>query len=157
MKRSDFIKTLGLGASGLILPKNLLNRNSIKIYDNFVRGLPHYGYKKVKNNIKEGDNLILKRDIDNIYDSFAIEVFYEDIKLGYIAAYENIVLANMLDSKVELEAKISKNNKNKKEYERLGIEIFADLISPTTNLITELKNQRADEVIDIYRKGYGLE
>ncbi len=37
MQRSDFIKTLGLGASGLLLPKNLLTRSDVKIYDNYVR------------------------------------------------------------------------------------------------------------------------
>ncbi len=34
MNRSEFIKSLGLGASELLLPQNLLVRSDMKIYDN---------------------------------------------------------------------------------------------------------------------------
>lgn len=158
MKRSEFIKSLGLGASGLLLPKSLLNKSSIKIYDNYIRGMQHYDYQKVKQNIKEGDELSLVREQENTYDAFAVQVFYKECKLGYLPAFENIVIANMLDAKTELSAKISYHNEEENMYkmETLGIEIYAELITPTQQLITELQNKRADEVIDIYRKGYHL-
>lgn len=156
MKRSEFIKALGLGASGLVLPKQLLAKSPVKIYDNYIRGLPHYGYNNIKNQIVEGDTLILKRDVDNVYDSFAVEVYYANIKLGYLAAYENIVIANMLDAGVELLSKVSYHDTQQAKYKSLSIEIFADLISPTEQLITKLSDKRADELIDIYRQEYGI-
>lgn len=156
MNRSDFLKTLGLGAAGLVLPKNLLSKTSVKIYDNYVKGMQHYHYEKVKEQLQEGKDLILKRDEDNIHDAFAVEVYFENYKLGYLPAYENIVIANMLDAKVELTAKISYFNPKSPiwKMETLGIEVFADLIAPTSQLITELNNSRASDVEDIYRKGY---
>jgi len=49
MNRTDLFKSLGLGAGGLILPVNgLINTKSVKIYDNYIRGLMHYDFKKIK-------------------------------------------------------------------------------------------------------------
>ena len=156
MKRSEFLQSLGLGATGLILPKSLLSKSMIKIYDNYVRGLHHYDFDKVKNQLNIGDNLILKRDSENIHDSFAVEVYYQEYKLGYLPAYENISIANMLDAKVELPAKISFLKEEKDPYKRktLGIEIFAELISPTPHLISKLQNKRAEDAEDLYRQHY---
>ncbi len=156
MNRSEFIKSLGLGASGLLLPKNLLDRSDVKIYDNYVKGLQHYDFKKVEKVIKEGDQLFLKRDETNIYDAFAVEVHYNDLKLGYLPAFENIVIANMLDAKVEVNAFVSyfKNENNPYKMETLGIEVFVNLITPTPQLIAELKRGRANDIEDIYRQHY---
>lgn len=158
MKRSEFIKTLGLGGVGLILPSGLLSKSFIKIYDNYVRGMQHYDYQKAKQHIKEGDKLILVREQENIHDAFAVQVFYKEFKLGYLPAYENIVIANMLDANAELSAKVSyhKEESNSYKMETLGVEIYAELITPTQQLITELQNKRADEVVDIYRKGFKI-
>lgn len=158
MNRSEFIKSLGLGASGLILPKNLLARSNIKIYDNYVRGLQHYNYQKIKQKIKEGEDLRLIREQENLHDAFAVQVFYKELKLGYLPAYENIVIANMLDANANLSAKVSyhKEEGNPYKMETLGIEIYAEIITPTPQLITELQNKRADEVVDIYRKGFKI-
>ncbi len=156
MKRSEFLKAIGLGTTGLILPKSLLSKSLVKIYDNYVRGMPHYDYKKVKGKISEGDSLTLIREKENIHDAFAVQVYYKKFKLGYLPAYENVVIANMLDSGVELQTFVSTYNSEKGEFRSVGIEIFAELILPTPKLISELQNIRADEVIDIYRKGYKI-
>ncbi|MCO5248135.1 MAG: HIRAN domain-containing protein [Chitinophagales bacterium] len=153
MKRSDFIKTLGLGAGGLILPNNpFVKSKEIKIYDNYVKGITHYQYKKIRDVIKEGDKLILKRDVENKYDSFAIRIFYNEFALGYIAAYENIILANMIDAGVELKAYVSAINLQTDIYNQLSISVYAELIIANPKLIASLLSEnRADDAPDIYR------
>ncbi len=155
MKRTDFLKSLGLGAGGLILPSNsLINTQPVKIYDNYIRGAMHYDYRKIKDEIKEGDEVQLLREQDNIYDSFAVQVNKEQYRLGYLAAYENIVLANMMDSGIGLKAYISQKNLKRHAQEWLAIEVFAELVVPTQKLIdTMLAESRADDAMDIYRKG----
>ena len=151
MKRSEFIKNLGLGTSGLILPTALLKNKPVKIYDNFIKGMTHYEYKTVKAKLKEGTELILKRELENIYDSFAIAIYYQDLKLGYIAAYENISMANMLDAGVELNAYISTHYNNGDIYKSVSIEVFAAIVVSTDKLISLLNTKPADEANDIYR------
>ncbi|PID68172.1 MAG: hiran domain protein [Flavobacteriia bacterium] len=156
MKRSEFIKSLGLGASGLILPRNLLSKSKVKIYDNYIRGINRYNYSKIKSQIAIGDELQLIREESNIHDVFAVQVFYDGYKLGYLTAYENIVIAHMLDAEVELKSYVSEWGEDKDSYSRMAIEIFAERISPTPQLITALQNTSADEVVDVYRKGYKI-
>lgn len=118
--------------------------------------MQHYQYKKIQNKIREGDSLVLKRDIENIHDAFAVEVYFKDYKLGYLPAYENIVIANMLDANVHLTAKVSFFSPKAPiwQMQTLGVEVFAELISPTHQLLTELQTARANDIEDIYRQGY---
>ena len=67
MNRIDFIKSLGLASTGLILPTNLLGKSLVKIYDNYIRGIQFYQYSSVKELLKEGDTLLLKHEKENIY------------------------------------------------------------------------------------------
>jgi hypothetical protein len=154
MTRTDFLKTLGLGVGGAILPDNpFISSRAVKIYDNYVRGLTHYHFAKVKNNIKDGDEITLLREPENLYDRFAIQVNFNEHRLGYVAAYENIVLANMLDAGVKLNAYVSQKNLKLHFTEWLALEVFADLVTPSQKLIDSmLAENRADDATDIYRQ-----
>lgn len=151
MNRSDFLKSIGLGAGGLIIPEHnvFIQNKSVKIYDNYVRGTEHYKYSKLSHKIKEDDELILLREPQNRHDAFAIQVNVSAEKIGYIAAYENIVLANMMDAGVELRAFVSKKLAGNHFYNPIAIEVFADLVIPTPKLIEHLLSEkRADDAID---------
>ncbi|UUV20211.1 HIRAN domain-containing protein [Paenimyroides aestuarii] len=152
MKRSDFLKSLGLGFGGIILPQtSFFETKKVKIYDNYIRGLQFYKFTEISKAIKEGDEVFLKRDTENLHDSFAIEVYFQHVKLGYIAAYENIVLANMLDQHIHLAAKVSKLDL-KSSFKQIAIMVFADLVVPTDKLIVMMNQElRADDTIDLYR------
>jgi len=153
MKRSKFIQSLGLGAGGLLLPNTLISSKSIMIYDNYVRGIAFYNYRKLRNEIKEGDAITLVREEDNMHDSFATAIYFNDYKLGYIPAYENIVIANMLDAGVELKTFVSSIDLDSGSQYALSIKIFAELVIPTEKLITVLKEEkRADDAPDLYRE-----
>ena len=153
MKRSKFIQNLGLGAGGLLLPNALISSKSIMIYDNYVRGLEFYNYRKLRQEIKEGDAITLVREEDNIHDSFATAIYFNDFKLGYIPAYENIVIANMLDAGVELKTFASSIDIDSGLQYAFSIKVFAELVVSTDKLITILKeDKRADDAPDLYRE-----
>lgn len=155
MNRSDFPKSLGLGAGGLILSANsFIQAMPVKIYDNHVRGLSHYHFKDLKGVIKEGGEIQLVREPENHYDSFAAQVNFGVYKIGYIAAYENIVLANMIDAGVKLIAYVSQKDLKRYINDQLAVEVFAELIVPSQKLIDSmLAENRADNAADIYRQG----
>lgn len=155
MKRKDFLINLGLGAVGLTSLSfgEAINRKQVKIYDNYLRGVFACDYSKVKFVLKKGDTVRLVREPNNNYDRFAIAVYYNKTMLGYIAAYENIVLANMLDSNVNLNAVINYLHLQEESNKSVAVQVFCDLVSPTPLLIKELE-KRADDEVDIYRKRY---
>jgi len=153
MKRADFLKTFGLGGTGLIIPQTNVVQKPIKIYDNYLKGLTHYQLDDVKKLMGIGDALVLQRDIENIYDSFAVAIFYDTKKLGYLPAYENMVIANLLDQGVKLNAFVSKLN-IEDVYRAVSIEIFANIVIENLSIIkTDLLEKRADDANDVYRKG----
>ena len=154
MNRSDFIKSLGLGASGIALPDNLLlSPRQIKIYDNYIKGVIHYDYKHIAKTLKEDDVLHLKREAENKHDSFAIEIYHNEKKLGYVKAFENVVLANMIDNNVELNAYVSRHQPSEEPFTCIAISIYANLIAPSEKLISILKTtSRSDDAEDIYRQ-----
>lgn len=75
MNRLDFFRTLGLGTTGLIIPNTTWSQKPVKIYDNYIKGLTHYQFGKIRNQLVVGQELVLNREIKNHYDSFAVEVF----------------------------------------------------------------------------------
>lgn len=156
MNRSDFLKSLGLGVAGIVLPQNsFISVKTIKIYDNYIKGLSHYHFHNLKYELNKGNEVQLKREPENIYDSFAIQVNYSEYRLGYISAFENIVLANMMDYGVHLKAYISQKDLSRKHSEWLAVEVYTELVIPSQKLIdTVLLKQRASDVHDIYRKGF---
>jgi hypothetical protein len=53
-----------------------------------VVGLPYYGYEKLKDSIKLNDFLKLIPEPENKFDKNAIAVYWNDTKIGHIAAQE---------------------------------------------------------------------
>lgn len=158
MNRSDFFKVLGFGTAGLVIPNTTWSQKPIKIYDNYIKGLTHYQFKSIRKQLKIGDELFVKRELTNIYDSFAVEVYFGGYKLGYLAAYENIAIANMLEQGVLFKAFVSKLTSNPDiVFDGLAVEIYTNIVIENPAIIkTELLDKRADDVFDKYRKGFVL-
>lgn len=140
----------GLGMPVLSGSVQDLFSQAVKIYDNYIRGLQYYDYKGLKAQIKPGDELTLQRDTENLHDSFAVAVYWQGQKIGYLPAYENIVTANVIDAGVELHAFVSAHNRETNYFSRLSVEIYAKLVVSRPQII-QPKDLRADEHDDIYR------
>lgn len=154
MNRTDFLKAFGLGSTGLFIPKMGLVQQPIKIYENYVKGLQHYRFNKLKKSIKPGDALTLKREPGNKYDRFAVEVYYGPDKLGYLTAFENIVLANLLDQGVQLKAFVAQLNLED-VFLSMSVEVFAEIVVQSQKaIVPELLMRPADDASDVYRNGY---
>lgn len=153
--RKEFLKTMGLGTVSLFIPgispkPGLLAQliaQPVKIYDNYLRGVQYYGLGQCLGDIKVGDQVELKRFPDHRHDRFAVGVEWDRYFLGYLPAYENIVLANLLDAGARLTAMVTA----KHSLYEVGIGIWADLIVSGVGANTGLSNRAADEVEDRYR------
>lgn len=158
MDRRNFITNLGFASGGLFIKQfsPMLADQKVKIYDNYIRGLQYYRYEQLAASLKPGQTVQLIREFENPYDQFAIQVFYQDQKLGYVAAYENIVLANMLDAGVELSTSISQHHPESNDpFQKLAIEVFARLVLPDHAAIqSSLTEKRADDAEDIYQGSF---
>lgn len=80
------------GLSISILPKDIL------VLETIVAGTSFRKLKEVEPQLNNKIKLELKREPDNKYDKFAIALFFEKNKIGYIPKESNEVIARLLDA-----------------------------------------------------------
>ena len=163
MKRNDFLKLVGLGGGSFMINGIGLNSNDllyqleeITVYDNYIRGSNFYKNEIELLKMNTNTPIELFREPDNIHDSFAIAVVCQNRKIGYIPAFENIVLANMMDKGVQLNAQISSINPEGLRYgmDYMAVKITTKLLVKQDHILSkDLTQNRADEAVDLYRKG----
>ena len=70
-----------------------------EVYKSFViAGIEYYEALFAVEKMRVGDELILKREHDNIYDENAVEIYYKDIKLGYIPRSANYSISKIMNA-----------------------------------------------------------
>lgn len=90
----------------------VFDRNKVEFE---VAGTRHQkDIEECKGLLKVNDNLLLEKEPENQYDSFAIKVIYENnhryYHIGYVPRYYSKDLTQMLDEKIEYSAKIESLN-----------------------------------------------
>lgn len=164
MKRTDFIKLIAAGSGSFLLPGAIsasedlrFDLQEVVIYDNYIRGMKHYRNNFDLELLKEGLPVVLERESENPYDVFAVKVMINGRKVGYLPAYENVVLANLMDKGVRLTAVISNINRKSKDpwlMQVMSIRITTRLMVPINHLkLIDLTEKPADDSVDVYRQG----
>ena len=165
MERNDFLKIIGAGAGSLLFTGFGIQNDSlrydlkrIKIYENYARGVHFVRDSFFATPLKDGDPLQLIREPQNKHDRFAIRIEKGGNTLGYIAAYENVSIALLMDQGVQLEAVASQVDLELEEDMYLdkpfAIQIFTKVLVPFDHIDNSgVKNLPADDVIDRYRQG----
>lgn len=88
-----------------------------------VAGFKYYIEENIT--LLEGEKVILKRESDNKYDKYAIELYTEkNQKIGYIARRNNKIFARLMDAGKILYGEIRTINYYFEEIEEIWIKIF---------------------------------
>jgi hypothetical protein len=97
-------------AAVAISPKPALSNatREIALLSIFVAGTAYYDADQAHAALTQGEDLILRRQPDNRFDSKAIEVFTRNgSKLGYVPRSDNAVLSALMDDGRRLRARIT--------------------------------------------------
>lgn len=97
-----------------------LEVESINLMRTEIVGLQFYDYARNARHIQVGDELELVREQLNVHDSYAIAVYYEGEKIGFIAKENNQMLSRMLEHGVALEAYVVEHDMKKSIYKGDG-------------------------------------
>ena len=148
----------GLSLNSFKLDNSSLNLTNLVIYKNYLRGCEYYWDNLSKIEINNDLNPSLKRELENKYDKFAIAVYLQGLKVGYIAAFENVVIAKMIDQGVKITPKIFIDEAfiNEKNYyisDYLIVQLHTELLTTSENILNNrLDNQCTDDAKDSYRR-----
>ncbi|MGV8134352.1 MAG: HIRAN domain-containing protein [Mangrovibacterium sp.] len=129
MKRIDFFKHIVLGSISLSFLKSSEGNASkgvreIRLSSPCIAGFHYYQGKEVENQLREGDQLSLKREPQNRYDRNAVEVYLKSKKLGYLPRKENKIIARMMDQGINIKGRLMKINFGSAPYQKVMTEIF---------------------------------
>lgn len=125
MTRKEFFKLLGLTALMSVLSNPMSEaRESVTIYRCYLRGLQYYSAADIFQRLKLGKDLKLVAEPNNKFDKYAVEVFFQNYKLGYLPRGENKTIARMLHQGIKLSAKITDLEDNSKyHYMDIGVTV----------------------------------
>lgn len=125
MLRTDFLKSLGMIILTPILSKFHKVNTDVFLTEFFVAGYQYYDGDTVIKSLRENEELVLKREPSNPYDFYAIEIYTRNnVKLGYVPARLNKMLARMLDQDVNLKIKVKEKDPEAVDWEKLRVRIY---------------------------------
>jgi hypothetical protein len=115
---SGLLAALNSGAISInVMPKEIL------VLESIVAGTSFRKLGKVEKQLQSRVKLALKREADNEYDEFAIALYFDKEKIGYIPKAKNEVIARLMDAGKQfyavLEAKEWEGN-----WLRLDIKVY---------------------------------
>jgi hypothetical protein len=92
-----------------------------------LAGFQYHEAKRVWDDLREGDALVLVREPDNAYDPRAVKVLWHDTLLGYVPRRDNEAVARLLDRGALLEARITRLVKTRNPWQRILFEVYVPL------------------------------
>jgi len=123
MKRRRFLHYLGFGIIGAELwGASSEEKKGIKLGTFKAAGFQHHA--GVDSAFEPGEEIELRREVDNAYDRRAVALYRSGEKIGYLPRSDNKVIANMLDSGAKLTAEVRYCFPDRPSWERVWVSIW---------------------------------
>lgn len=121
--RRKFIHKLGLLLTGT--PLALFSRTEAKDFKLSTLKVAGLQYGKMKSAIfVPKEKLILKRESQNIYDKYAVAIYYNEKKVGYIPKQNSRIIASLLDNGIQLDVEVRYFDKEKSIWDKLWVSVW---------------------------------
>ena len=72
--------------------------DKIHFCNTHIAGFSYWDGAEVFSELQIGSELVLKREIDNRFDVYAVAIFFKEFKLGYLPREENREISKLLDA-----------------------------------------------------------
>lgn len=95
----------------------------IQIFEGYIAGYQFHQGMEAETYMNRGDELSLCREKDNPHDPWAVAIYFQEWKLGYLPQGLNKEVCRSLDRGRELKAFVLELNSYAAPWERVGIEV----------------------------------
>ncbi|HOY57414.1 MAG TPA: HIRAN domain-containing protein [Verrucomicrobiota bacterium] len=110
----------------------------ILINDFAIAGFRYYDGAKELPRLAAGAKLTLRAEPSNPYDSFAVEVFHGQVKLGYVPRFWNRHISRLLLGAVPVACEVEQVDPNAAPWEAVAVNVY--LAVPDTDSIADREN-----------------
>ncbi len=97
---------------------------SILLNQCLVAGFQYYQGKEIIWDLKQNDPILLLAQADNQYDKYAVEVFYQSKKLGYLPKTDNKSISQILQADIKISAKVQAVDITKPAWNAVMVSIY---------------------------------
>ena len=105
------------GAAKVKEKKVLINKFS-------VAGFQYYKGPRLIKKINPGDKLTLSVEPANAHDEFAVAIFYNEHKIGYVPMSDNRHISRLLQEHMKLHCEAAEVHPTMQTWEMLKVEVF---------------------------------
>ena len=121
--RRKFIQKLGLFFTSA--PLVLVGSNEAKGFKLCTLKVAGLQYGEMKSAIfVPKEKLLLQREPQNAYDKYAVGIYHDEKKVGYIPKENSRIIASLLDNGVELDVEVRYFDKQKPTWDRLWVGVW---------------------------------
>ena len=104
-----------------------VSKSYVYLLHDFIRGFQYYKVEALFENLREEDALELEREYDNKYDRYAIAIYWNGHKLGFVAREKNNLFAKLIDAQIlSFKAKIKTLEGEASSWEQLFYQIYIE-------------------------------
>lgn len=129
MHRRHLLKILA-GAGALLIgrpaPARPAPRRRLLVQDSPLAGFAYHHGPRLWPRLAPGQTLTLVREPDNRHDRRAVAIHWHGERLGYLPAFENTAVAQMLDRGLPLEAEILALEPSRNPWRRLRLRVWLE-------------------------------
>ena len=90
-----------------------------------IAGFQYYTGEQIWDQLRNNDKLILHRQPTNPHDDRAVEVYWQNYKLGYIPRRDNAVIAQLMDKGTLLQARITRLEDEDYPWQCIELSVYA--------------------------------
>lgn len=126
MTRASFLQRLiGISGLGFLSVPEIQQKRKIYLLQSFIAGFRFHKGMDLLDFMKEEDLIELRREPENQHDAFAIALFWQQEKIGYVPAELNEMIARLMDANaLPLIGAITHLNKEAKPWENVAIAVY---------------------------------
>jgi hypothetical protein len=104
-----------------------VSKSDVYLLHDFIKGFQYYKGEALFENLKEEDALELEREYDNKYDRYAIAIYWNGHKLGFVAREKNNLFAKLIDAQIlSFKAKIKALEGEASSWEQVFYQIYIE-------------------------------
>jgi hypothetical protein len=90
-----------------------------------LAGYQYHAGRALFSLMSEGDRLTLHRELDNPYDAKAVRVEWRGVMIGFAPRVDNVDLARLMDSGMQVEGRIVALQKSRDPWKRILFDVLA--------------------------------
>jgi|SRR5665647_1159111 len=126
MNRIGFLKRLvGIAGLGFLSIAEVAASQKIYLLQSFVAGFRFHKGMKLLEYMQEQDIVELRREPNNEHDGFAVAIYWQQEKIGFLPAASNEIIARLMDAKaLPLIGIITHLQRDAKPWENVAVAVY---------------------------------